>query len=291
MPLLSPTVSAAKAISMLFLMTGPFVHIEAKERQLRINTKRETSFTTESSGVAGASIVAAVVTDETGDQRCTASDTTYEEFFHGQWNTRPLAGGTKCCPHADGSKRIILQHMSFDCPKQDSGIRFDVPSSDIVNEGWTRCYNGTYDDGIEDTDIDDGCQGNKIMYGCKSDSSPTWSLIGYGSRDKALTNTKGGPNAVGTMDGDVQWYNTGEAIGFAHKDDALDFGEAIGSGSFFPCDYQPSGRLDRRLCWIENYYQDLGDGSPRKGVGGYRCGATKGLFNATNWERGVWVRN
>lgn len=290
MVLLSPTVSATKAISMLLLMTaGPFVHIEAKEqeagsRHLRTNTKRELSSTSESSGVAAATVVAAVVTDEIGDQRCTASDTAkYEEFFHGQWNTRPLAGGTKCCPHVDGSKKITMQIMSQDCPEldEDSGILFDVPSSDIANEGWTQCYSGTYEDALTDSDIVDACTaGTKIMYGCKPDSSPsTWTLIGYGNKDKALASMDiefdgyGSPvePVVGTMDGNVQWYNTGFAIGFAHKDDALDLNS---------CDYRPSGRLDRRLCWHEN----------RVNLGGYRCGATTGLNSATNWERAVWVK-
>lgn len=254
----------------LLMMTGQFDHIQAKEQETGSRQLRTTSV---SSGVAAATVVAAVVTDETGDQRCTASDTTkYEEFYNGQWNTRPLAGGTKCCPHTDGSKKIIMQNMSFDCPKPDSGIIFDVPSSDIVNDGWTQCYSGKYNEGLKDSDIDDACKGKKIMYGCKPDWSPsTWSLIGYGNRDKALTNTNvAGRYAVGTMDGDVQWYNTGDAIGFAHKDDELDM---------FPCDYMPPGRSDRRLCWHET------------SNGGYRCGATTSLNKATNWERAVWVRN
>ena len=52
-----------------------------------------------------------------GDQHCIYPiETKYKEFYHGEWQTRDTAGGTKCCPHLIEPKRIILQHISMDCP-------------------------------------------------------------------------------------------------------------------------------------------------------------------------------
>ena len=69
----------------------------------------------------GASSAETGSADATGDQRCTSDVTGYEEFYNGQWNPRPLAPGTRCCPNsADGGKTIMMQHIGTECATPSS---------------------------------------------------------------------------------------------------------------------------------------------------------------------------
>ena len=69
----------------------------------------------------GASSAETGSADATGDQRCTSDGTVYEEFYNGQWNPRPLAPGTRCCPNsADGGKTIMMQHIGTECATPSS---------------------------------------------------------------------------------------------------------------------------------------------------------------------------
>jgi len=70
----------------------------------------------------------AAVGPSEGDQHCIYPiETEYKEFYHGEWKTRYATGGTKCCPHLIEPKRIILQHISIDCPSNSPS---SSPSSD-----------------------------------------------------------------------------------------------------------------------------------------------------------------
>lgn len=56
-----------------------------------------------------------------GNQRCVANEMEYEEFYDDQWNPRPLAQGTKCCPNpSDGGKTIMMQFIDSDCPSSST---------------------------------------------------------------------------------------------------------------------------------------------------------------------------
>ena len=68
-------------------------------------------------GVRGASTGASTMPlASAGDQRCVYPiETAYEEFEHGEWKKRETPGGTKCCPHLSGKKKIILEHVTMDC--------------------------------------------------------------------------------------------------------------------------------------------------------------------------------
>ena len=69
---------------------------------------------------------ASTSSDMTGDQRCKSALTEYEEFYHGKWNARKTANGTKCCPHLSGEKKIIQQFLNEECPSNMPSLK---PSS------------------------------------------------------------------------------------------------------------------------------------------------------------------
>ena len=153
------------------------------------------------------------------------------------------------------------------------GIQTDISLSELQDEGWTICYQDTYDVQLTAADIRTACtgQGRYVMLACADDTTDSNNLVvaaadleevvlpavedGSGSADHRLSNGVG-------------WYYTENySVGFFLEGDTLSRSQA---------DTATGTNPELRLSW-----HTLGT------TGGYRCGATTGLNNGTTWSRYV----
>lgn len=148
------------------------------------------------------------------------------------------------------------------------GVRQNVPPAEIV--GWRQCHRSIYNQsGLPIANILRDCDGDQIMYGCKSTAAANWQVLAQGARDSVFNDT--GRGNVLTVNNGVGWYFNGvQSIGFAPA------GQAVTRNS---CDTTNMGSNDR-ICWHS---------SGGNLNGGWRCGNNTRAGAAE--ERVIWTKD
>jgi hypothetical protein len=145
----------------------------------------------------------------------------------------------------------------------------NVPEAFITAQGWTVCYSDLYNNtGTLLSTILSACNKSNLMLACRPVGSDNFTVASFANRNDVLTDTGAADNDITHIANGAGWYyNSGWSWGFAKAGDPVDKNS---------CDFNPSGNLDKRLCW------HTGAGNIE---GGYRCGTTTDLNGSTTWER------
>ncbi len=147
------------------------------------------------------------------------------------------------------------------------GILNDVPEADLG--GWEVCHRSLYAETWPLAPIQQQCDGQYVMYGCRRVGQASFQVLAMGERDAVFRDTGRG-NDLNVHNG-VGWYfGTSQSIGFAAP------GQMVARNS---CD--TAGPMDnQRICWHTNNSQMSG---------GFRCGSNMWLNDARDWERVIFT--
>jgi hypothetical protein len=150
-----------------------------------------------------------------------------------------------------------------------SGIRTAVPEEEVLDGGFSVCYQDLYANTIDETKIQADCNGDVLMLACRPVGSNTYSLAAMGLRDEVLLPVAA-TSTASHVHNNVQWYFTEDySMGFAPEGATISRTE---------CDNGVPEDADKRLCWHT---------IP---VGGFRCGVDTFLNSNPGWERIVLQR-
>jgi hypothetical protein len=149
----------------------------------------------------------------------------------------------------------------------------NVDPSELSANGWTECFNATYDvyllANVVATALSQ-CNQAKLLMACKQVSDTNYTLAAMGLRSDVLYNCSTSSTCVNVAGG-VGWYFSDiYSWGFVNGSDSVDRSS---------CDVGTTNP-SLRLCWHTG-------GS----YGGYRCGATLALNSNSAWQRSIWQAN
>ncbi len=147
------------------------------------------------------------------------------------------------------------------------GVAQNVAEADL--DGWTQCHSDNYTAVTPIAPFLAACNGEFVMYGCRPNGSPTFTLMAMGERALVFADTGDGGNAVNTTNGVSFYFSQSFSIGFVPA------GEIPQRNS---CD-TGGGQADLRMCW------HTGGGSLNPG---YRCGNNFANGDA-GWERAIFT--
>ena len=94
------------------------------------------------------------------------------------------------------------------------GIRGNIADSRLI--GWYMCYSSRYgDQNLSLVDMQQRCNGDKVMLGCRPVGAPNWTLLAMGLRNEVFRNTGDGNNVVNRHN-NIDWYfSSNWSMGFA----------------------------------------------------------------------------
>jgi hypothetical protein len=148
-----------------------------------------------------------------------------------------------------------------------AGVAVDLDPASL--EGWSMCYSGGYRQSAALADLQAGCAGTWLLYGCRRVGSANLQVAAMAPRGDVLFPT--GSDAAAAHSGNgVQWYFDGAtSLGFAPAGVAVDRNT---------CDVG-AALAERRLCWHADQ---------NRMTVGYRCGANERLLDDT-FERVIYT--
>lgn len=157
------------------------------------------------------------------------------------------------------------------------GPQYDILVTTVTGGGWGLCYNGTYNEFLTPTVLNDivanRCTGAKLMLACRPVGSLIITLLGQAPKADATWVTPIDSTTVHPANG-LDWYynpNASTAWGFSAP------GDGVTKSS---CDTSTGLVPQARLCWHVNTT-----------AGGFRCGTTTGLNSNASWERLIYHAN
>ena len=149
----------------------------------------------------------------------------------------------------------------------------NLDPSNLLNNGWTQCYNDTYAVNLLPNVTDmivSQCNKGKLLLACKPVANSSYTLAAMGLRSDVLYNCSTNNTCTHVANGIGWYFSDSYSWGFVN---------GIDSVTRNTCD-TGSGNPTLRLCWHTG-----------QSYGGYRCGSTLGLNSDTTWERSVWHAN
>jgi hypothetical protein len=152
------------------------------------------------------------------------------------------------------------------------GAQENINVADLQADGWTICWSATYANAVTLSIILGGCNKAKLMLACRPTGSGTLTLAAAAYREDVLYDAGTG-NVPHNASGTAWYYNGNWSWGFAAEGDAI---------SRTSCDTLTTGANSKRLC-----FHTVGGTI----VGGYRCGATRGLDGSSAWEKVILHRD
>ena len=158
-------------------------------------------------------------------------------------------------------------------PELLEGVQLDMPEDELIERGWTRCWQGLYGLGGQQAanirnQILSDCDGPMLVLACRPLHQANLSVLAMGMREDVLRDQ--GQNRAGRHDANgVGWYFSDQwSWGFGPA------GQPVSRNS---CDTNQAVP-EERLCWHT---------SGGAITSGYRCGRT--TLNGNNgWERLIY---
>lgn len=153
------------------------------------------------------------------------------------------------------------------------GIHNDVEISEILDLGYSICYEGFYaDENFQYTAFFDSCDSDELIVAAGRENSSIIDVMASGNINAITTIT--GYNETILADNGVRWYlNPDQSMGFVGADDIITQSSA---------DVNEQGERDR-LSW----HLDSGG----RVDGGWRSGSNTGLNDSYDWKRYIFSRN
>ena len=178
-------------------------------------------------------------------------------------------------PTTLGLLRYMATHAGTD-PRSgnlvEAGVQNNRPVSAYLKDGFVPCHRSGYGDIVDLSTIQDSCQGDVLVMGCRPAGAPNFQVSAMGRRAEVFEDVGIGAAAVNTHNG-VNWYfNGSKSWGFAPA------GAAVNRNSCDTLNDSPA----QRLCWHTN---------ADRVTSGWRCGADTGLGAANGFERVVLHRS
>ena len=89
-----------------------------------------------------------------------------------------------------------------------TGVASNIPLSDLLNSGWSQCYNAPYGTPLYSvSSITTPCTGTSILLGCRQVGNPNLNIAAYSPRSIVFGPTNTG-NAGLPISNGVMWYFT-----------------------------------------------------------------------------------
>lgn len=153
-----------------------------------------------------------------------------------------------------------------------SGIRNDLSESDVLNGGFSVCYNQFYNSvlGESANTVKAPCTQDILLVACRETGASNLTVAAMALRTEVFLDSGSGQEDSHVSNGTQWYYSDNMSFGYAEVGDPIKRQN---------CDTL-SANASSRLCWRTS---NVG--------GGYRCGATMLLNNSTDWERVVYQRN
>ena len=155
-----------------------------------------------------------------------------------------------------------------------NGPQTSVPVSTVTGGGWESCWSAAYSQSMTSSYVSSvltTCNKNSLMLACRQTGSTTLTLLAWAPRADVIYDTGSG-NTPHNAQGTGWYFSDTYSWGFANQGDSISRGQ---------CDTDTSSNSNLRLCWH----------TLDSSVGGYRCGGTLGLNDATNYDKIIYHRN
>jgi hypothetical protein len=170
------------------------------------------------------------------------------------------------CGNDCGSGAACYLGSCISVPLSFSGIAYDLPKSDVINRGWTLCYNSLYSVYTDPSGVVlPACTGSELMLACAPLGASNLTIAAHAPRTDVLFEC-GVDNTTHEANGVAWYFNDNYSWGFTSA------GNTVYRNS---CDTDSGSD---RLCWHTTV------------AGGYRCGSTTNLNSSTTWEKLVYER-
>jgi hypothetical protein len=155
-----------------------------------------------------------------------------------------------------------------------SGISTNVPKSAVTADGWTLCYQETYNiSGTSLGTIQTNCSGGEMLLACSALGAPVLDVAAAGLQSDVLFFTSADTTSVHNANGVDWYYHNNYSWGFAVPGDTINKA---------PCDTASGAFPGEKLCWY-TFANMVGTAS------GSRCGVATNISAPTH-ERLIYAR-